>query len=144
MNRGAVKGRRGVATQHPGHPLQGEALELVAERFRLLGDPLRLRLLQALAAGEQPVGELVRRSETTQANVSKHLQLLLRAGLVTRRKAGLHGYYSIADPSVFALCDLVCGSLKSRLAGQLAELPLQPPARELPPTAARPPRRTKR
>jgi hypothetical protein len=73
------------------------------------------------------------------------LQLLLRAGLVTRRKAGLHGYYAIADPSVFALCDLVCGSLKSRLAGQLAELPHQPPAAESPPAAApRPRRRTRR
>ncbi len=68
-------------------------------------------------------------SATTQANVSKHLQLLLRAGVVQRRKDGLHSYYSIADPTVFELCDVVCGSLSARLRDQLAALrPAAPPA----------------
>ncbi len=87
-------------------------LALVAERFRILGDPVRLRLLQALAGGEKSVMELVSEAGTTQANVSKHLQLLRRAGLLRRRKQGLHVYYSIGDPTVFALCDAVCGSLE--------------------------------
>jgi ArsR family transcriptional regulator len=104
-------------------PLKDETLQLVAERFRLLGDPLRLRLLQTLSSGERSVAELVETSGTTQANVSKHLQLLLRAGVVQRRKDGLHGYYSIADPSVFQLCDLVCGSLSAHLTDQLAAMP---------------------
>jgi len=103
--------------------LKEETLDLVAERFRLLGDPLRLRLLQTLADGEHSVAELVDTTSTTQANVSKHLQLLLRAGLVRRRKEGLHSYYSIADPSVFQLCDLVCGSIGAHLNVQLAALP---------------------
>jgi DNA-binding transcriptional ArsR family regulator len=103
--------------------LKEETLDLVAERFRLLGDPLRLRLLQTLAEGEHSVAELVDMSSTTQANISKHLQLLLRAGLVKRRKQGLHSYYSIADPSVFQLCDLVCGSIGTHLNVQLAALP---------------------
>jgi len=105
------------------NPLKDQTLELVAQRFRLLGDPLRLRLLQTLAAGEQSVATLVEMTGTTQANVSKHLQLLLRAGIVVRRKAGLHGFYSIADPSVFQLCDLVCGSLSTHLSDQLAAIP---------------------
>jgi DNA-binding transcriptional ArsR family regulator len=100
--------------------MKKETLQLIAERFRLLGDPLRLQLLQTLSQGERSVAELVATSGTTQANVSKHLQLLLRAGLLQRRKDGLHGYYSVADPSVFQLCDLVCGSLSERLSGQLA------------------------
>lgn len=117
-----------------GHkPLKEETLELVAERFRLLGDPLRLHLLQTLAAGELSVAQLVDTTATTQANVSKHLQLLLRAGLVRRRKDGLHSYYSIADPSVFPLCDLVCGSLSAHLSGQLAAF--EPPK----PGSGRPP-----
>jgi DNA-binding transcriptional ArsR family regulator len=103
--------------------LKEETLDLVAERFRLLGDPLRLRLLQTLADGEHSVAELVQTTSTTQANVSKHLQLLLRAGLVRRRKEGLHSFYSIADPSVFQLCDLVCGSIGTYLNVQLAALP---------------------
>ncbi len=108
--------------------LQEGNLELVAERFRLLGDPLRLRLLQTLAEGELSVAQLVETTSTTQANVSKHLQLLLRAGLVKRRKEGLHSYYSIADPSVFPLCDLVCGSLSARLSDQLSGFEPQKPA----------------
>jgi DNA-binding transcriptional ArsR family regulator len=110
-------------------PLKEETLELVAERFRLLGDPLRLRLLQTLAAREMSVAQLVETTSTTQANVSKHLQLLLRAGIVKRRKDGLHSYYAIADASVFPLCDLVCGSLSAHLEGQLAAFePPRPPA----------------
>jgi DNA-binding transcriptional ArsR family regulator len=109
--------------QHGSKALKTETLGLVAERFRLLGDPLRLRLLQTLAEGERSVAELVETTSTSQANVSKHLQLLLRAGLVRRRKQGLHSYYSIADPSVFQLCDLVCGSIGTHLHEQLAALP---------------------
>jgi ArsR family transcriptional regulator len=102
--------------------LKEETLSLVAERFRLLGDPLRLQLLQTLGRGEMSVAQIVETTSTTQANVSKHLQLLLRAGLVKRRKEGLHSFYSIADPSVFQLCDLVCGSLSSHLVDQLSAL----------------------
>ncbi len=124
--------------------LNEQTLELVAERFRLLGDPLRLRLLQTLSAGERSVAALVETTSTTQANVSKHLQLLLRAGLVKRRKEGLHGYYSIADPSVFPLCDLVCGSLSARFGGQLAALDVEHPSTPsrpaTPPRSGTPPR----
>ncbi|MGV3757585.1 MAG: ArsR/SmtB family transcription factor [Verrucomicrobiota bacterium] len=93
-----------------------EALELVAARFKVLAEPMRLRLLQLLESGERTVGELVAETGAGQANISKHLTLLAEAGLVGRRKEGLNVYYFIADPMVFDLCKLVCGSLQKQLA----------------------------
>lgn len=103
--------------------LNGKTLELIAERFRVLGDPVRLRLLQALEAGEKSVAELVEVTGASQANVSKHLQLLLKAGVVQRRREGLFSYYSIRDARVFQLCDVVCGSLADHFTKELAGLP---------------------
>jgi DNA-binding transcriptional ArsR family regulator len=87
-------------------------LALVAERFKVLAEPARLQLLQALLAGERTVGELVEATGLSQANVSKHLQLLLAHELVARRKEGLFAHYRVADESVFRLCELVCGQLE--------------------------------
>jgi DNA-binding transcriptional ArsR family regulator len=95
--------------------LSDDALHLVARRFAVLGEPMRLRLLQALMQQEQPVNALVELTGGTQANVSRHLQTLAAAGLVSRRKEGLQVFYAIADPSIFKLCDLVCGSLEKQL-----------------------------
>jgi ArsR family transcriptional regulator len=103
--------------------LSEKTLELVAERFRVLGDPVRLRLLQALEPGEKSVAELVEATGANQANVSKHLQLLLKAGVVQRRREGLFVYYSIRDERVFQLCDVVCGSLADHFTKELSELP---------------------
>lgn len=102
--------------------LNNRTLELVAERFRVLADPLRLRLLNTLSGGEKSVAELVEASGASQANVSKHLGVLLRAGLVSRRKEGLYVYYSCPDRTVLEICDVVCGSLKDWLADGLAQL----------------------
>jgi ArsR family transcriptional regulator len=98
--------------------LTPEALELIAGRFRVLSEPMRLRILHALEAGEKTVGDLVEELEAGQANVSKHLGLLLDAGVVRRRKEGLNAFYAIADESIFQLCELVCTSLDERLAAQ--------------------------
>lgn len=106
----------------PGNVLNDKTLELIAERFRLLGDPVRLRLLQTLEAGELSVADLVTATGAAQASVSKHLQLLLRGGLVQRRRQGMYVYYSVADSRVFELCDVVCGSLTAFLARELEQL----------------------
>lgn len=98
--------------------LSEPAIEQVAHRFAVLGEPMRLRLLQALMAGEKSVGALVAASGGTQANVSRHLQTLIRAHILSRRKAGLQVFYTIADPSIFPLCQLVCGGLEKQLAKQ--------------------------
>lgn len=99
-------------------PLSDDALELVARRFAVLSEPMRLRLLQALFAGERSVGALVEATGGTQANISRHLQTLTHAHILSRRKEGLQVFYAIADPSIFKLCELVCGSLEKRLARQ--------------------------
>lgn len=90
--------------------LTAATIDLVAERFRTLGEPTRLILLDQLRRGqERSVNQLVDATGAGQANVSKHLQILLAAGFVSRRKEGTTVYYQLADPSVFQLCDLVCG-----------------------------------
>jgi DNA-binding transcriptional ArsR family regulator len=92
-------------------PLTEPVVELVAERFRVMGEPSRLRLLDRLRSGEATVQELADAVDATQQNVSKHLGVLLRAGIVGRRKEGLFSYYRIVDDSIFAICEVVCGSM---------------------------------
>ena len=94
--------------------LSEDALELIAARFRVLGEPMRLRLLQELTEKELTVTELVGRTGATQANVSKHLSLLVQAGLVYKRREGVNIYCGIADVSVFKLCSIVCGGLQKQ------------------------------
>lgn len=89
-------------------PLTEAGFETVAGFFRVLSDPLRLKLLNALQGGERTVNQLMAATGGNQANVSKHLRVLLDAGLLVRRKEGTNAWYGIGDPTVFALCDLVC------------------------------------
>ncbi|MGZ4866587.1 MAG: ArsR/SmtB family transcription factor [Candidatus Angelobacter sp.] len=96
--------------------------EVVARRFRTLGEPMRLRILQALEDGEKPVSDIVELLEASQPNISKHLKALCQEGLVNRRRDGLNICYSIADPMVFSLCYLICRSAAQRTRSQLAEL----------------------
>ena len=81
------------------HPLPEPLVELVAQRFRLIGEPMRIRLLDRLRTDEQSVGELADALGATQQNVSKHLACLHQAGIVARRKDGNRVVYSIADES---------------------------------------------
>lgn len=97
------------------HPLPEDLAELIARRFRALGDPLRVRLLDLLRDGEQPVNALAEQLGAGQQNVSKHLAVLADAAMVARRKDGTHVYYRIADEGVFALCEQICGSLQSQV-----------------------------
>lgn len=101
-------------------PMTDEALELVARRFAVLAEPMRLRLVHTLFAGELSVSDLVERSGGTQANVSRHLKQLAEAGVLSRRKEGLQVFYEIGDPSIFKLCELVCGSLEKAHSSQAA------------------------
>jgi DNA-binding transcriptional ArsR family regulator len=107
----------------------GKMVELAAERFRMLGEPMRLRILQALETGERPVNEIVTLLRAGQPNVSKHLRALCQAGLVTSRREGLNIYYGIADPMVFKLCQLVCASAEQHARAQLAQLSAAPASR---------------
>jgi DNA-binding transcriptional ArsR family regulator len=92
-----------------------ESLKLIAARFKVLGEPARLRILQALRAHEKTVSDLMRDTGLSQANTSRHLQLLYGLGFVERRKEGLYVLYRLADQSVLQLCDLMCGRLEQQL-----------------------------
>lgn len=98
--------------------LSDSSLTLVAQRFRCLAEPMRLKILHALSDHEMSVGELSAAIGSGQANVSRHLGLLLQAGLVARRKDGLNVFYRIADETIFRLCETVCTSLGAHLAAQ--------------------------
>jgi DNA-binding transcriptional ArsR family regulator len=97
------------------HPLPAPLVERVAERFRVLGEPMRIRLLEAMREDEMSVRDLQEATGASQQNVSQHLGVLLRAGIVTRRKEGNFSRYSISDPVVFSLCDEVCGGIRRQL-----------------------------
>jgi DNA-binding transcriptional ArsR family regulator len=93
--------------------LTPEVLMLVAERFKALAEPVRLQLLQCLRDKPKTVSELVEETGFGQANVSKHLQILNGLGFLDRKKEGLYVTYSLADKSVFQLCDIMCGRLEA-------------------------------
>ncbi|MCW5961214.1 MAG: winged helix-turn-helix transcriptional regulator [Pyrinomonadaceae bacterium] len=95
-----------------------DALSLIAGRFKLLSEPIRLQILHKLQEGETSVNELTEAVSTSQPNVSKHLKMLQAEGILRREQRGNTVYYSIADDSIFTLCELVCDSLESRLKTQ--------------------------
>lgn len=102
-----------------------EALQLVAARFKVLSDPMRLRILQLLQDGELSVTTITEYVESTQPNVSKHLKIMQEAGLVARRQDGNTVYYSISDPTVFDLCEVVCTSLQARFSAHASAFSVQ-------------------
>jgi DNA-binding transcriptional ArsR family regulator len=98
-------------------PLTPDAAELIAHRFLALSDPTRLRIVDLLRTREEAsVRELTEELGTSQQNVSKHLATLHAEGFVSRRKQGTSSIYAVADPSVFDLCEQVCGGIEAQLA----------------------------
>ena len=97
------------------HPLPDALAEVIAQRFRVLGEPMRIKLLDQLREGPASVGELQEGTGASQQNVSKHLGVLLNAGMVSRSRDGNLAIYSIADDSVFALCETVCGGIQRQV-----------------------------
>ena len=97
------------------HPLPDDLVELIARRFRAVGEPMRIRLLDHLRDGEAAVGELSEALGASQQNISKHLAVLTDAGILGRRKEGNHVHYRIVDEGVLSLCEDVCGSLQQQL-----------------------------
>ena len=96
-------------------PLPPDVAELIAGRFKLLGEPMRLRIIDRLRVGEAGVGEIATELGTSQQNVSKHLQTLHGAGILARRREGNSVLYSLADGSMVEMCDRVCGSMERQL-----------------------------
>ena len=105
------------------HPLQSDAaLELIASRFKALAEPARLKLLQALHSGEKNVSALVEETGLTQANASRHLQILVENGILVRRRDGQSVFYSIGDMNVLRLCSEVCGGVKKHHASKASSV----------------------
>jgi len=111
--------------------LSDEALELIAGQFRVLSEVIRLKLIIALESGEQNVTALVKATGATQANVSRQLNALAEAGVLSRRKEGVTVFYRIANPAIFELCNVVCGRLQQQLKdkGKASELFVLPSKR---------------
>jgi DNA-binding transcriptional ArsR family regulator len=111
-------------------PLPDALVELIAQRFRLLGEPTRIRLLDVLREGPTTAAELQRATGASQQNVSKHLGMLIDAGMVRRTKDGTRATFSIADETLVDLCDRVCGSLRrldeQHATDSMAETPSSP------------------
>lgn len=97
--------------------------EPVADRLRVLADPTRLRILNALREGESSVVQIVEKVGASQPNVSRHLALLLRAGILTRRQQGRQVHYRVVDPFLDQICEAVCGSLRAHVTRQAQRLP---------------------
>ena len=107
-----------VSLMKSSQPVPPEVVQQVAEYFSILSEPMRLRILNLLRDGEKCVQELVEATETSQANVSKHLKLMLQAGILTRRSEGTSAYYRVEDELIFDLCNLVCDRLATRIEQQ--------------------------
>ncbi|MFZ2281815.1 MAG: metalloregulator ArsR/SmtB family transcription factor [Prosthecobacter sp.] len=109
-------------SQKKHHTVSDEALGMVASWFRTLSEPSRLKILRTLEKGEKSISEIVEASGLSQANVSRHAQTLVDAGIVGRRREGLTVICFIADPGITKLCDNVCNNLLKRLTHQVKGL----------------------
>ena len=98
------------------HPLPDPLVELIAQRLRVIGEPMRIRLLDTLRDGPRTINELADAVGGTQQNVSKHVAVLAQAGIIGRKKVGNHVRCHIVDQTVFELCELVCGGLRRQVA----------------------------
>ncbi|MEO1403228.1 MAG: metalloregulator ArsR/SmtB family transcription factor [Cyanobacteria bacterium J06635_1] len=99
-------------------PVSTEVVQQVADYFAVLSEPMRLKLLNLLGSSEKCVQDLVEATETSQANVSKHLKVMLQARILTRRTEGTSAYYRVSDDLSFQLCSLVCDRIATRIEEQ--------------------------
>ncbi|MFI5167346.1 MAG: ArsR/SmtB family transcription factor [Thermoanaerobaculales bacterium] len=103
-------------------PASDQLLERIADRLKAMADPMRLRILHVLQDGERCVTDVLAEVGGSQANVSKHLSVLRRVGLVECRREGVNVYYRIEDPAVFAICATVCDSLERQVNAEKEEI----------------------
>ncbi len=99
-----------------------QLLEKIADRLKAMADPTRLRILHVLQDGERCVTDVLSIIGGSQANVSKHLSVLRRVGLVECRREGVNVFYRIEDPTVFAICATVCDSLERHVETEKREI----------------------
>lgn len=95
--------------------LMEKVFERVAQYFNVLSEPARLRIMYTICSGEKSVSEVIRLCGSSQANVSRHLTLLYKAGILMRRKEGTTVFYSIADETTVEMCQTVCAKIAESL-----------------------------
>jgi len=95
--------------------LDDQAFIHIARYFQALAEPMRLKIVNGLREGEKNVTELIEISGGTQANVSKHLNVLRESKLIKRESRGTKAYYSISDQRIYELCNLVCGQIANQM-----------------------------
>lgn len=103
-------------------PASQQLFERIADRLKAIADPTRLQILHTLQRGEMSVTTILREVGGSQANVSKHLSVLRRAGLVECRREGVNAFYRIVDPTVFSICRSVCDSLERHINAEREEI----------------------
>jgi DNA-binding transcriptional ArsR family regulator len=103
-------------------PASEQLLERIADRLKAMADPMRLHILHVLQGGDRCVNDILGQVGGSQANVSKHLSVLRRAGLVECRREGVNVYYRIDDPTVFSICETVCNSLERQVNAEKQEI----------------------
>ena len=106
--------------------------ELAAELFGVLATPMRLRILSALCREEKSVSELLSEIETTQPNLSQHLNVLYRAGVLAKRKSGTQVIYRVQSEQAVTICRTVC----TQVAIEMEEPSAVPPGQRLSPRHA--------
>lgn len=99
-------------------PVPTEVVQQVAAYFSILSEPMRLKILNLLRDGEKCVQDLVEATATSQANVSKHLKVMMQAGILSRRAEGTSAYYRVEDDLIFELCTMVCDRMATRIEQQ--------------------------
>ena len=98
---------------------QNEVFERAAELFGLLSTPIRLRIISEFCNCEKNVGQLLNTIEVAQPNMSQHLNMLYRAGVVAKRRQGAQVFYRIADESVALVCRAVCTQVAGEMDGRI-------------------------
>jgi DNA-binding transcriptional ArsR family regulator len=138
----AKRARQGAAVALRTADALEEVFDSVARYFGLLAEPMRLKILHTICSEARSVSEIVAATGATQTNVSRHLALLHRAGVVSRQRDGSAVYYQVLDPELTAICRAVCVRIASRLedGGLLRRELLDYAAREKRPTSPSAPR----
>jgi DNA-binding transcriptional ArsR family regulator len=103
-------------------PESEQLFERIADRLKAMADPMRLRILHELQQGERCVSDILAEVGGSQANVSKHLSVLRRVGLVEGRREGVNVLYRISDPTVFAICSSVCDSIERQVNAEKVQI----------------------
>jgi ArsR family transcriptional regulator len=108
---------------------QDRVFDSVAELFSVLSTPIRLKIISAVCQGEKNVSELLSEINTTQPNMSQHLSMLYRSGVLAKRREGTQVFYRLQSERVATLCRAVCTQVAIELDGQE---PVDPSNRLLP------------